>query len=150
MGRTVAAGLGSEETELMQVMELRACIEPPLAERAATRATERDIAQLDRIIQDTRGVDSGKEFAILDRSFHLAIVQYTYNPLLVTLLDRVQELAEPSRSEKLLTRSRITSSAREHQAIADAIARRDSAGAFEAAAAHLASIQTRILQEIRK
>lgn len=147
MGRTFAAGLTPEGTELLQVMEVRVCIEPPLAQRAASRATDRDITQLGRIVEDTRGVDTATEFAVLDRSFHLAIAQYTYNPLLVSLLDRVHELTAPSRSENLLTRSRISSSVQEHQAIVEAIAARDPQGAFDAAAAHIASIQARIIQE---
>jgi GntR family transcriptional repressor for pyruvate dehydrogenase complex len=150
MGRTIRAGLPVGNVELLQVMEVRACIEPPLAERAAIRATEQDVAQLYKIVEDTRAVKNGTDFATLDRSFHLAVAQYTYNPLLVSLLDKAQELAALSRSDKYLTPNRITTSAEEHQAIVEAIARRDAPGAFTAAAAHVASVQCRILQEAQE
>ncbi|KNC17835.1 hypothetical protein AC792_13405 [Arthrobacter sp. RIT-PI-e] len=150
MGRTIRAGLPGGNVELLQVMEVRACIEPPLAERAAVRASEQDVSQLYKIVEDTRAVESGPDFVVLDRSFHLAVAQYTYNPLLVSLLDKAQELTALSRSDKYLTPSRISTSVQEHRAIADAIARRDAPGAFGAAAAHVASIRGRILQEAQQ
>lgn len=84
-------------------MEVRACIEPSVTARAARRATPADIVQLHALLDAMRREPTRREFTDLDRTFHRAIAQYTRNPLLLRLLDRVYEIGEPGRRENSLS-----------------------------------------------
>ncbi|MCZ2826906.1 MULTISPECIES: FadR/GntR family transcriptional regulator [unclassified Modestobacter] len=143
-GLALAGGLDANQIELAQVMDVRACIEPSVAGRAARNATAQGVAQLEALLVEMEAESRPAHFARLDRTFHRAIAQYSNNPLLVRLHDRVQELTEPSRREHLLTADRMRSSRREHERIAAAIRAGDEAGAVAAAAAHVASVQRRV------
>jgi GntR family transcriptional repressor for pyruvate dehydrogenase complex len=140
-GRALAAGLEAEHAELLQVMELRSCIEPALAGRAAAKATSRDLAQLRGLLEKMSLAGEAQEFSVLDRTFHRAIAQCTYNPLLLRLFDLVHELAEPSRRIALVTPQRMQSSIQEHMAILRAIEAGDPGAAVRAAAEHVDSVQ---------
>jgi GntR family transcriptional repressor for pyruvate dehydrogenase complex len=143
----LASGLDVDQTNLANVMEVRACIEPPVAARAAARATKLDIIQLRQLVDAMTPTLPRAEFVELDRLFHRTIAQYTHNPLLLRLLDRVSEITEVSRRGALMSRSRQRSSTEEHRAIFAAIEARDPVAAFEAAQRHVESIQARLLKE---
>jgi GntR family transcriptional regulator, transcriptional repressor for pyruvate dehydrogenase complex len=145
-GDTLAMALDGRRLNLAQVMEVRACIEPPVASRTAGRATGRDIAALTKIHDSMAVEQSTERFAQLDRTFHHAIAQYSHNPLLVRLLEAVNDLIAPSRSRALMTAARRRSSLQEHQRILDAIAGHDPVEAQAAALAHVESVQRRILE----
>lgn len=143
----LASGLDVDRSDLINVMEVRACIEPPVAARAAERATPVNIAQLTQLVSEMTPNLPTHEFVQLDRLFHRTIAQYTHNPLLLRLLDRVSEITEVSRKGNLYSRSRQRSSIEEHRAILQAIANRDPVAAFDAASRHVQSIQARIIAE---
>ncbi|WP_125614353.1 FadR/GntR family transcriptional regulator [Specibacter cremeus] len=140
----IASGLDVESASLAQVMDVRACIEPPVAARAAANATRLEVIQLQRLVEEMHLNQTPKQFAELDRVFHRAIALYTHNPLLPRLLDRITEIIEVSRSDGYLTPARQRSSIAEHAAIVDAIAAKDPVRAHEAAERHIESIQKRI------
>ncbi|KAA9089126.1 FadR/GntR family transcriptional regulator [Microbacterium radiodurans] len=136
----LVSGLALHTDDFMQALEVRACIEPPMAARAAQRATDLDIAQLRRILDDmARDIDAA-EFSRLDRLFHRAIAQYTYNPLLVRLLDRVSEILDVTRSQLPINRATRRRALADHRAILDAVASHDPDAASAAAAAHIAGM----------
>ncbi|WP_016698441.1 FadR/GntR family transcriptional regulator [Actinoalloteichus spitiensis] len=143
-GEVLASGLDADRIELLQVMEVRACVEPPVAARAALRATPANVAQLAGLVDEMTRDPTPAGFADLDRTFHRAIAQYTHNPLLVRLLDRVHEITEASRDESLVSAARRRSSIEEHREILRAIERHDPEGASAATAAHIDSVLRRI------
>ncbi len=145
---SLAASLDEEVLSLVQVMELRACIEPPVAAFAAQRANPADIDQLHQLIEEMKLVSRPQMFADLDRLFHRSIAQYTHNPMLLRLLDKITEVIEVSRQELFLSESRQASSLREHIAIFEAIKARDADAAFSAAHAHVESIQNRLVSSL--
>lgn len=140
----IASGLDVDSASLAQVMDVRACIEPAVAARAAKNTTSLEIVQLQRLLEEMRLNQTPKQFSELDRVFHRAIAMYTHNPLLPRLLDRLAEIIEVSRDDSLLTAARQRSSIAEHAEIVDAIAARDSARAYRAAEQHIESIQKQI------
>ena len=144
-GNVLASGLDVDQSELIDVMDVRACIEPPVAARAARRATRLDVVQLQQLVAEMSMELSITEFARLDRQFHRTIAQYAYNPLLLRLLDRVSEIIEYSRKDQLLTRSRQRSSIKEHREIVDAIAAGNEEAAYRASRAHIQSVQDRLV-----
>ncbi|TFC14322.1 FadR family transcriptional regulator [Cryobacterium algoritolerans] len=139
-GNVLASGLDIAPAGLGDVMDVRACIEPPIAERAAIRASATDIAQLRNLIDEMTVNLTPREYAKLDRVFHRTVAQCADNPLLMRLLDRVNEIIEPSRDNSYLTKARQRLSIAEHREIVSAISRRDPEAAFRAATAHVESI----------
>ena len=139
--------LGSPEdiATLTQAMEVRAIIEPPTAFRAATRATKRNIAQLNSLLDDMTVDLRPSQFAEIDRLFHRAVAQCTQNPMLGALTDTVNHLIAPSRADALQTKDRMWISIEGHRAIVRAIEARDEQAAYDSAAVHLASVRERIL-----
>lgn len=139
-GNVLASGLDVAPAGLGDVMDVRACIEPPIAARAATRASSTDIAQLHRLIDEMTIELTPREYAKLDHIFHRTVAQCAQNPLLLRLLDRVSEIIEPSRESSYLTKSRQRLSIVEHREIVRAIATRNPEAAFLAATTHVESI----------
>ncbi|MEV6128533.1 FadR/GntR family transcriptional regulator [Streptomyces violaceusniger] len=148
-GDILASGLDAT-AELLQVMEVRACIEPSVTARAARRATPADIVQLHALLDAMRREPTRREFTDLDRTFHRAIAQYTRNPLLLRLLDRVYEIGEPGRRETSLSAARRRATIEEHQAILWAIEARDPEAARAASETHLDSVLHRIEEQRRR
>jgi GntR family transcriptional repressor for pyruvate dehydrogenase complex len=146
----IAFSLDGDVGDLANVLEVRACVEPPVAARAASRATRVDVAQLRQLVNEMAPSLPTQEFVQLDWLFHRTIAQYTHNPLLLRLLDRVSEITEVSRRESLVSRSRQRSSTQEHKEIFDAIAAHDPVAAFSAAQRHVESIQARLLKRDKK
>jgi GntR family transcriptional regulator, transcriptional repressor for pyruvate dehydrogenase complex len=144
-GDALAMALDSRRLNLAQVMEVRACIEPQIALRTAQRATARDVAALTKIHDSMASERSSAKFAALDRTFHHAIAIYSHNPLLVRLLEAVNDLIAPSRSSSLQSAARRRSSIDEHIRILQAIAAHDPVEAQLAAQSHVESVQRRIL-----
>lgn len=139
-GDVLASGLDLHNGDFMQAIDVRACIEPPIAARAAVRVSALDVAQLERLLDDmARDIDV-EEFRRLDRLFHRAIAQYTHNPLLLRLLDRVSEIIEVTRRSLPITRTTRRRAIEEHRAIVDAIAAHDPDAAYAAAAEHISGM----------
>jgi GntR family transcriptional repressor for pyruvate dehydrogenase complex len=142
------AQLGSPEdlARLTEAMEVRAIIEPPTAFRAATRATKRNIAQLNSLLDDMTADLRPSQFAEIDRLFHRTVAQCTQNAMLGALTDTVNDLIEPSRASTLQTKERRRTSIEGHRAIVRAIEAHDGQAAYESAAIHIASVRDRILE----
>jgi GntR family transcriptional repressor for pyruvate dehydrogenase complex len=144
--------LGSSDdiATITQAIEVRAIIEPSTAFRAATRATKRNIAQLNSLLQDMTTDLKPSQFAEIDRLFHRAVAQCTQNPMLGALTDTVNDLIAPSRANALQTKDRRRISIEGHRAIVRAIEEGDEQAAYDSAAAHLVSVQERIIEDTLK
>ncbi|GGA70160.1 hypothetical protein GCM10011490_21000 [Pseudoclavibacter endophyticus] len=149
-GEALVSGLALYSDDFAQALEVRACIEPPIAALAARRATELEIEQLRRILDDMARDNDRAEFSRLDRLFHRAIAQYTDNPLLLRLLDRVSEILDVTRASLPITRVTRRLALRDHHAILDAIAAHDPEAAEAAAASHIAGMWSSVAEERRR
>lgn len=144
-GVSISTALDAVDRDLASIMELRAIIEPPIAALTASRATARDVAQLQDLV-DQMSLDVPLErYADLDASFHQAIANYSHNPLLSVLTEQISELIAPSRHSALQTKQRRRNSTVQHQKILDAITQHDPESAEREAAAHLQSVTEEIL-----
>lgn len=136
------AGLRSE---LRDIMELRAIVEPPIARLTAARATRRDVAQLRELVEAMEREDITKErYAELDRAFHQAIAQYAHNPLLALINEQIAKQIAPSRASRYQTRERRTASSVAHRRIYEAIAAADGELAEKEARDHVLDISRQI------
>ncbi|GAA4258289.1 FadR/GntR family transcriptional regulator [Dactylosporangium darangshiense] len=121
------------ERTVAELFEARLVIEPALAALAAARAGAADVAAM-------RAALASPDRVAADVTLHRLIAEAAGNPLLATMLQTLSTLGRASRA---LTSSRpgvLRRTAAEHQAIVDAIDRRDAAAAREAMTAHLTRI----------
>jgi GntR family transcriptional repressor for pyruvate dehydrogenase complex len=146
MGRALLRELDPRTRDLLEVMEIRAIIEPPMTARAALRATARDLAHLQGLVEAMSPDLDPEGYAALDRGFHQAIAQCTHNQLLAGVLDAVNPLTALSRSGGLQTDERRVASISGHRRILEALRAHDPERASSAAAEHVTSVQQYVLR----
>lgn len=136
----VSDAVRSAHSEVWDIMELRAIIEPPIAGITATRATPRDLVQLRELVEAMEADVTKERYAELDRAFHQAIAQYAHNPLLELINEQIAQQIAPSRANRYQTRERRTASSAAHRRIYEAIAAGDAELAEHEARAHLLDV----------
>jgi GntR family transcriptional repressor for pyruvate dehydrogenase complex len=130
----------ADERNLRHVMDLRAAIEPPIAARAAERATQRDRRRLHELLDAMEAERSPAALAALDVAFHGAIADAAHNPHLSQVLEFAAEWIDQSRRVRVFDRRRREQSIRAHQAILDRIDARDADGAASAMHDHIVAV----------
>jgi GntR family transcriptional regulator, transcriptional repressor for pyruvate dehydrogenase complex len=140
VGRGLLRELGTGERDLLEVLELRAMLEPPMTARAALRATARDLANLQQLLETMAAGVTAERYAQLDRSFHLTVAQSTHNHLLARLLESVSPLTASSSDQIARSEQRRRASIEGHRRILEALRGHDPDAAAAAAADHLAPL----------
>lgn len=79
---------------LMQLLEARLIIEPQLAGLAATNATEIDLANIERILDEAEHLLKGQDLALnpVNMHFHTAIARASGNLVLAQMLESLVDL----------------------------------------------------------
>ena len=134
---------------VLQIVELRKGIEAEAAALAAARRDDAELAAiqaaLERITADAAAGDNG---VAADVAFHRAIVAATHNPYFTATLDYLQHFLHGAVSVTRANEARradlMREVEREHQAIVESIARRDSEGARAAVITHVQNAARRI------
>jgi GntR family transcriptional repressor for pyruvate dehydrogenase complex len=143
---TMLTGQTNGEAKLL---ELRAALEIDVARLAAERATEDEIAELQRILDAyTAAGQNVDACAELDIEFHRALVRASHNDLFGLVLASVDELLVKSR-KAALRRSGVGVAAESHQKIFDAVKRRTASEAMTAMDEHLAITKDHLVKERR-
>ena len=140
-----AGMLGSMEAPqrmLREVMDLRAVIEPPMAERAALRGRATELGALLHPLElaeaELRRDEPSMQLLVrLDVEFHAGVARLTQNPMLVRLLDVANEWMAPSRETAHQTMTRIEKSVAAHRRIYEAIRGHQADDAREAMSGHI-------------
>lgn len=139
MDRQTAAALLSGRA-VADLYEFRRVIELEIARLAAQRATEQDVAEIEKVVREYEAaVKAGKPISAIDDEFHRQVACATQNPVFVTMLDAVTELIANTRrlAEKApWARNRAQV---EHRALLEAIRHRDEQRAVEVAEQHVES-----------
>lgn len=135
----------SDQTALLNWLEVRTLLEMDAAGLAAVRATDDDRAALQQIVEELARCDDDPDaYRILDIRFHVILAQATHNPALVRLLEGViQPLREQLEERDLTPQTRHTST-EEHAAIVACLGRRDSHSARTAMSVHLGRVADEI------
>ncbi|MER8070457.1 FadR/GntR family transcriptional regulator [Streptomyces sp. NPDC094034] len=124
------AGLDPEPVErlverkrrLPDVLEAREALETKLAELAAERRTELDLAALhDALHQMSDEIEAGGYGVEGDRLFHTAVTAAAHSALLAEFMNSITEQIAESRNESLRQPGRPKRSLAQHRAILDAI-----------------------------
>jgi GntR family transcriptional regulator, transcriptional repressor for pyruvate dehydrogenase complex len=126
---------------LPDVLEAREALETKLAELAAERRTEDDLAALRDALAHMKGEIEGGDHGVEgDRRFHSAVTTAAHSALLAEFMRSIAEQITESRAESLRQPRRPSRSLAQHQAILDAIAERRPKAAAAAMRRHVRTV----------
>jgi DNA-binding FadR family transcriptional regulator len=93
--RHVVMRIEVERESLLQLLELRRALETEAVALAATRCSESDLKKLENLVDvlEQEFAEKGNNTEP-DKAFHLALYQYTYNPLFLQLLGQLWDEIE--------------------------------------------------------
>lgn len=131
-----------------QIIDARLIIEPELARLAALHGIASEFAELRRCNRRCREARSWQVFESWDNRFHYAIAAVTRNKLLMTLFETLNAVRRSLVWQTLRVDQAPPTSYTtfiEHDAINEAIVRREPQMAADAMRAHLESVRTRLI-----
>ncbi|HET9075999.1 MAG TPA: FadR/GntR family transcriptional regulator [Acidimicrobiales bacterium] len=136
------AALVDRRGRLPDVLDAREAVETKLAELAARRRTEADLAALDSALRTMEEeVEQGADASEGDELFHAALVAAAHSPILAGLYGQIAGMIKESRLESLRQPGRPVKSLAQHQRIADAVRAGKSAEAARAARRHVETVR---------
>jgi DNA-binding FadR family transcriptional regulator len=137
---------GVSATVLHDLLEARTIVECEVAALAAERANPAERDALQAAIATMRAsLDDPARFVTGDSAFHLTLLRAARNRVLERMTQPMHELLSYAQALTDAIPGVLVRALAEHEAIADAIARRDAPGAREAMRAHLAQTQRDII-----
>lgn len=132
-----------------ELLDVRKMIEPPLAARAAERATAEEISHLGELLRRQQQKMRRREPATEeDTEFHYTIALAARNSVVRKVLDVLMDLLRDSRTRGLQVRGRPRRSLEGHRRIVRAIRRRDPRAAESAMRRHLQEIDEVLLRAL--
>jgi GntR family transcriptional repressor for pyruvate dehydrogenase complex len=145
----IASVLTRKRELIEELLDVRKMIEPPLAARAALRATPEDIARLEDVLRrQTEKVRRGEPAVEEDTEFHYQIALAARNSVVRRVIDVLMRLLRETRARSLQTQGRPERSLAGHRRVLEAIKRRDPAGAERAIRRHVEEIEKILLKKL--
>jgi GntR family transcriptional regulator, transcriptional repressor for pyruvate dehydrogenase complex len=133
-----------------ELLDVRRMFEPAVARVAASRITEEDLADLQRILDtQRRKLKAGAATLVEDTAFHAALARATRNRVVMRLMETLNDLLIASRKATLRQKGRPERSIQGHEAVVAALRRRDPDAAARAMRSHIDQI-AEILQRTRR
>ena len=124
-----------------ELLDVRRMFEPALARAAATRMTDEDFADLQRILDaQRRKLKTGQSAIVEDTAFHAALARPTRNRVVMSLMATLNDLLVESRTLSLKQKGRPAKSIEGHEAVVAALRLRDAEGAARAMSDHIDQI----------
>ncbi len=133
-------------SEIVRILESRAAVEAELARSAAERGTARHAAELRALARASADGKTIDEFIAQDRVFHRKFADMAANPVLSDFARNLHERSIRYWYLHLWQTMNPKATARQHSAIADAIARHDADGAARALREHIESLRGRLMR----
>jgi GntR family transcriptional repressor for pyruvate dehydrogenase complex len=135
----------AKQSSYMEVMELRLRLEPQFAALAASRATPADVERLRTLIQHISTSHDADERELWDSSLHRTVAEIAGNRLYLAIFDLVDRVRQEADWVEMRERARSANTNKlyrtQHDAVVDAIAAGDAAGAATAMQTHLLALQ---------
>jgi len=122
---------------LRQLFAVREGLERLAMQLAVASASDEEIALLQDMLNTEQSLTDSKALHDHNRMFHRQIYRSTHNPYLNEMLDNLRIHLSLLRGTTYALPDRTEEARREHKAIVDALARRDSVAAQEAACEHI-------------
>jgi GntR family transcriptional repressor for pyruvate dehydrogenase complex len=130
-----------DDSTFLQLLEARKAVEANIAALAAERISDQELAELDELVAATPvQVESAADqeaFLRTDIEFHRTIALAARNPILSRFMDSIGELSLAGRRRTIEIPGVPPRSLRDHQAILQALKRRDPVAAQGAMLGHL-------------
>lgn len=124
-----------------ELLDVRRMFEPAVARVAALRATEEDLADLQRLLETQRQkVKTGQSAIVEDTAFHAILARSTRNRVVMSIMATLNDLLVASRTQSLRQKGRPARSIDGHEAVVAALRRRDAEGASQAMYNHIDQI----------
>jgi len=124
-----------------ELLDVRRMFEPAVARFAAQRATEEDLGDLQAILDAQRQkLKSGQSAIVEDTAFHAILARSTRNRVVMSIMATLNDLLVESRTQSLRQKGRPVRSIEGHEAVVDALRRRDADGAAQAMNNHIDQI----------
>jgi GntR family transcriptional repressor for pyruvate dehydrogenase complex len=137
----VVDALRRHARQLPDIIEAREALESKLAELAAVRRTEEDLARIDSALDVmARDIEAGGRGVEGDELFHAAVTAAGHSALLQKLMGEISDLIRETRLESLSQPDRPQESLTGHRRIAAAIRDRDPATAAAAMRDHVEKV----------
>ncbi len=137
------------EANFLEVMEVRLRLEPQLAQLAALRASEADIARMRDALQRLEETEDADGRELWDSAFHREIARAAGNRFFLMIFESMDRARHDDTwralRERVRSRANLAQTTLQHRAIVAAIAAHDPVGAGSAMRVHLMSLQERIL-----
>jgi len=141
--RPLASVILTEKDDQMELFEMRRMIEPDLAYLAAERATEEEIAMMEKVLAlQEEQIARGEYGTDVDRNFHHIMVRAARNKAILRITDNIIDLLAESREQYLQVEGRPQKSIMRHREVLDAIRARDPERAEKCMLEHLVDIET--------
>jgi GntR family transcriptional repressor for pyruvate dehydrogenase complex len=138
IGESIATMLETDSVSLEELVDARVCLEVPLAGRAADRATDETVRELESAIAEAAGNHPASDsFRAADTRFHRVIARTAESELLSAFTSWTLDVLQPSLIDTLGDAIDGDAILRQHRAIVRAVARRRPAEAEEAMRGHL-------------
>ncbi|MCC5979169.1 MAG: GntR family transcriptional regulator [Salinarimonas sp.] len=148
--RLGAAVRSLDYAEVMELYEMRAVLESTAARLAARAASEVEIAELAAL--NAEMAQAGDDTALvygLNRQFHLTLLDAAKNRFLTKSMAALQKTLLILGPSTLAERERADEAIIEHEALLDALRRRDCAGAEAIMRAHIEAAHRRRMRQLR-
>jgi GntR family transcriptional repressor for pyruvate dehydrogenase complex len=132
-----------------ELLDFRRMLEPPLAARAATHASNGEIAGMDEILRrQDKKIRQGELAVEEDTEFHYRIALASGNSVVLKVMDVVMDLLRETRSRSLQTEGRPQKSLAGHKRILAAIRRHDAAAAETAMRVHIQDVEKMVFDKL--
>jgi DNA-binding FadR family transcriptional regulator len=140
----------SSITSPLEMVEVRIAFEPQMVRLAIANASTRELDELHNALRQCENCNGDAEkFARADTAFHMSLAYCTRNKLMHWLYERISEVRRHSQwrsmKAKLLTPERMDYYNRQHRAIYEAIASRDTTEAVKLIKSHLYGVHDDLL-----
>ena len=137
----LASGMSYRPDLQDELLDVRRMFEPAVARAAALRATEDDLADLQRILDAQRQkLRAGQSAITEDTAFHAILARASRNRVIMSIMATLNDLLVESRTQSLLQKGRPTRSIEGHESVVAALRRRDAEGASQAMYNHIDQI----------
>ncbi len=136
--------------EVMELYEMRAVMESTAARLAARAASDVEISELAALNAEMAqaGEDDGLVY-VLNRQFHLTLLDAAKNRFLTKAMATLQKTLLILGPSTLVERARAKEAVAEHEAVLDALRRRDGQAAEDIMRAHIEAAHRRRMRQLR-
>jgi len=137
-----------QQQQVSELLDFRKMLEPPLAARAATHASDEEVAEMEEILRrQEEKLRLGRLAIEEDSEFHYSVAMASGNSVVLKVLDILMDLLRETRERSLQLDGRPAKSLAGHRRILAAIKRHDGEAAKAAMRRHIEDIEEIVLSE---